>query len=159
MDGQSQIIRTYQHMQLPSDRSCIQEEVSGSVFCLLWDLDVVSDGSLDWSINQGINPLGWKKDEEMWYGSLESEELKLKSMLRHLMLIRLLSGGEKAYVSGSSGDGQQSIFSQTTSNGLKWIEGLCWHWQTWLERRRNPCYIGEWWEYSASILGRTSKNI
>ncbi len=31
-------------------------------------------------------------------------------MLRHLMLIGLLSGGEKAYVSGSSGDGQQSIF-------------------------------------------------
>ncbi len=25
----------------------------------------VSDGSLNWSINQGINPLGWKKDKEM----------------------------------------------------------------------------------------------
>ncbi len=42
--------------------------------------------------------------------AVSHETNKLKSMLRHLMLIGLVSDGEKAYVSGSSGDGQQSIF-------------------------------------------------
>ncbi len=77
----------------------------------------VSGGSLNWSINQGINPLGWKKarkcdmghwSQKIWAVSHETNQFK--SMLRHLMLIGLVSDGEKAYVSGSSGDGQQSVF-------------------------------------------------
>lgn len=97
------------HLQKFQDQSSLRFEI--------FRCGGVTYGSLNWLINQRINPLGWKKAKKCVMGhwsqkirAVSHETTQFKSMLRHLMLIGLVSDGKKAYVSGSSGDGQQSVF-------------------------------------------------